>query len=251
MNDPADLPHVRPAGCSELLREAIRTDFWVVGVVENDVAVRQEVGLPRVEVTPDAFVSVVAVEPQESHRLFPSGRQDLAGDIEEAHVLVGAGSHHVAKEGGSILGPELAAQYADERLVRLDGINSRAVAGGGAACKRNRRAASVAADLDDAAVSDLPSQVIEEHGGFAREPTLDGCDFAQLVRPGAVFLAQTLSSRSGQAHASLALLQAPPVDFPPFSSCRPGRARVGRAGERRRARFSRRGSGRRAEPRRW
>jgi hypothetical protein len=178
MDEPANLGDLRPTVSREVLHQAVGTEFRVFGVVEDDVAVRQEMRLPRIEVSPNTFVGVVAVEPQERYRLPPSGRQNFAADVEEANVFVGARPNHVAEERGSVLGTELAAEHPDEGLVRLHGVDGRTVTGGGPAGERNGRATSVTADLDDAAVRDPAREVVQQDGGVAREPPLDRPDVA-------------------------------------------------------------------------
>src|SRR6266498_2925265 len=74
--------------------------------------------------------------------------------------------HHVAEEGGAVFGAEFPAENAYEGLMRLDGIDAWVVPG-----------------LHDAAVSDLACQLIEEHRGVPREPSLDREDLAQIAGP--------------------------------------------------------------------
>jgi hypothetical protein len=183
MNDPVDLAGLDPSLISEFLNESVRAELRVVGVIKDDVARRQEMRFPGVEVPPNPFVRVIAVKPQKAHRLAPSGRQDLAADIEETHVPVSPGTNHVAEERRPVLRPELTAARSCESLMRLDGKDRRTAAGSSTVCESDGRATPIAADLDDAAVCHLTRQVVQQDGDLPREPTPDGRNITKLLRP--------------------------------------------------------------------
>jgi hypothetical protein len=113
---------------------------------------------------------MVPVDPQKAHGLSPARRHDGAREVDQPHVAVKPRAQHVLEEGPPILGPELAAEWTDELLVRLDRINRRVASGECSECKGDRRATSVRTDLYDASLADGGGFAIEEFCLVCREP---------------------------------------------------------------------------------
>jgi hypothetical protein len=183
VRNPSESACVHPTKIDELLDEAVRAQRRVVRVVEDDVAGRKKVALPGMEVPTDALVGVIAVEPEEGNRLRPARREYLAAHVQQPHLAIRAGAHHVPVERGSVFRPELTSEGADEVLVRFDRVDGRIPAGRSPSREHDGRAPAIAADFDDATAPNSPREPVEEQGGIMRQPPFDRWDVTEVFGP--------------------------------------------------------------------
>jgi hypothetical protein len=183
MRDAAEPGDYDPPGPGQLLDQPMRAELGIVGVIEDEIAPRDEVRCPGIEVSPNTSIRVVAVEPEERHRLRPPCGDYLAARVQEAHRPIRACANHVAEERRAILGAEPPAARTDERLVWLDGVDADAVTVLSTAGQDNGGAPAEAPDLDDAPLPDSLCKIVEKNGCVAGQPPPDRGDLAQLLRP--------------------------------------------------------------------
>ena len=116
---------------------------------------------PSVHVPFHALVPVIAVNPQERHRLRPSRRNDLGTRTQQPHDVRAPGTKHVAKEGHAVLWT-VPRVLALEHGVGLNGIDGKTRAAARSEGEGRGGTPPVASNLHDASPGCLGRQVPQQ-----------------------------------------------------------------------------------------
>src|SRR5689334_17954804 len=133
----------------------------IARVVKRDRPARDDERRPRLDVTADRFVRVVAVDPEERDGLPPARRHLARRRVQQPDVLRHAGEEEVLQQADPVRRPEVPTARADERQEWVDRVHARVSARTGAERAGNRRLATKRADLDDDPVARPARELVE------------------------------------------------------------------------------------------